>query len=117
MTVLLLRACLKSPSKPFVVSLSNHEPPFDRLRACPVLDTGVNGIPFRHPLGGDFTPILNSYANQSLTVVPTLPVTDVLSLFPHFHWPYPINVSRTADDTRSHFLRLAPMVLSYAGCG
>ena len=30
--------------KPFVVSLSNHTAPFDRLRACPVLDTGANGI-------------------------------------------------------------------------
>jgi hypothetical protein len=31
------------PKKPFVVSLSNHELPFDKLRACPVLDTGANG--------------------------------------------------------------------------
>ena len=29
---------------PFVVSLSNYERPFDKLRACPGLDPGANGF-------------------------------------------------------------------------
>ncbi len=107
------------PANPFYLPLS--APPVDtRLR-------GYDGVVLRE----GSAPILNSYANESLTVVPTLPGTYVLSPLPSLHWPYPINVSRPADDTlsspleisertslrgeetaRSHLRRLAPMVLS-----
>ena len=35
-----LEGCSQKPQMPFAVSLSNREPPFDKLRARPVPDTG-----------------------------------------------------------------------------
>jgi hypothetical protein len=47
-----------------VVSLSNHELPFDKLRACPVLDTGANGN-----LANGQSRLIATYFNKEKTLM------------------------------------------------